>query len=79
MFTDQAASGGPIGDPFDFHGELHLAFFPKSGACEASQASLLFFSLPAHLRLLGFDTMRGNRVMMMQNTTTRRTEPAQVL
>jgi hypothetical protein len=29
MFMGQAAESGPIGDPFDFHSELHLPFFPS--------------------------------------------------
>ena len=65
----QAASGGPVCNPFDFHGELHLTFSPKSDACETSKAPSSFFTSKAS-SLACLATMRGNRVTRMQNNTT---------
>jgi hypothetical protein len=59
MFTGQAAKGGPIGDPFDFHSEPHLRIFPQYYACEASEAIyhlyFLEFSIAFTVCLLGQD------------------------
>jgi len=50
----------PIGDPIDFHDELHLAFSPKSGICEAPQATSSFFhSQSVFARLLGHDERKS--------------------
>src|SRR5215471_10964893 len=64
MFTGQAPEGGPIGDPFDFHGEPYLPP-PQYVACEAPCAIFSFL----HLCSLARASMRGNREMSMENNT----------
>ena len=59
MFTGQAAKGGPVCDPFDFHVEPHLRIFPQCDACEASEATyhpfFLVLSIPITVCLLEHD------------------------
>jgi hypothetical protein len=59
VFKGQAAKGGPVCDPFDFHSEPHLRIFPQCYACEAFGAMCCTFFLvrsgPLTVCLLGHD------------------------
>ena len=47
MFTGQAAQSGPIGDPIDFHDELHLTFSLSMISVKPFKQPLPFFTLRA--------------------------------
>jgi hypothetical protein len=56
MLTGQAPEGGPIGDPFDFHGEPYL-LPPQYDACKAPLATFSLFYIFA--RLLSYDERKS--------------------
>jgi hypothetical protein len=54
MFMGQAASGGPVCNPFDFHGEPHLCIFPSVWLLGSLSSNLfLFFTLNGKEDLTG--------------------------